>query len=60
VSALSAKRVFCQPFPVLQMMMFDSEMRFEDVIQKNLKIDVSAIRDRVVQLSKMKRICETR
>jgi hypothetical protein len=35
-------------------------MRFENVIQKNLKIDVSAIRNRVVQLSKMKRICETR
>jgi hypothetical protein len=41
-------------------MMFDSEMKFEDVIQKNLKIDVFAIRDRVVQLSKMRRICETR
>jgi hypothetical protein len=41
-------------------MMFDSEVRFEDVIQKNLKIDISAIRDRVVQLSKMRRICETR
>jgi hypothetical protein len=41
-------------------MMFDSEMKFEDVIQKNLKIDVFAIQDRVVQLSKMKRVCETR
>jgi hypothetical protein len=41
-------------------MMFDSKMKFEDVIQKDLKIDVSAIRDRVVQLSKMRRICETR
>ncbi len=41
-------------------MMFDSEVKFEDVIQKNFKIDVSAIRDRVVQLSKMKRVCETR
>jgi hypothetical protein len=41
-------------------MMFDSEMRFEDVIWKNFKIDVSAVRDRVLQLSKMKRICETR
>ncbi len=41
-------------------MMFDSEVKFENVIQKNLKIDVSAIRNRVVQLSKMKRICETR
>jgi hypothetical protein len=40
--------------------MFDSEMKFEEIIQKNLKIDVSAIRDRVVQLSKMKRVCETR
>jgi hypothetical protein len=35
-------------------------MRFENVIQKDLKIDVSAIRDRVVQLSKMRQICETR
>jgi hypothetical protein len=41
-------------------MMFDSEVKFEDMIQKNLKIDVSAARNRVVQLSKMKRICETR
>ncbi len=41
-------------------MMFDSEMRFEDVIQKDFKIDVFAARDRVVQLSKMRRICETR
>jgi hypothetical protein len=41
-------------------MMFDSEVRFEDVIQKNFKIDVFAVRNRVVQLSKMKRICETR
>jgi hypothetical protein len=41
-------------------MMFDSEVRFEDVIQKDLKIDVSAARDRVVQLSKMRRVCETR
>jgi hypothetical protein len=41
-------------------MMFDSEVKFENVIQKNLKIDVSAVRDRVVQLSKMKRACETR
>jgi hypothetical protein len=41
-------------------MMFDSEMRFEDVIQKNLKIDVSATRDRVVQLSNVRRVCETR
>jgi hypothetical protein len=41
-------------------MMFDSEVKFEDVIQKDLKIDVSAARNRVVQLSKMRRICETR
>jgi hypothetical protein len=40
--------------------MFDSEVRFEDVIQKDLKIDVSAARDRVVQLSNVRRICETR
>jgi hypothetical protein len=41
-------------------MMFDSEVKFEDVIQKDLKINVFAVRDRVVHLSKMKRICETR
>jgi hypothetical protein len=41
-------------------MMFDSEMRFENVIQKNLKIDVSAARDRVVHVSKMRRTCEAR
>jgi hypothetical protein len=41
-------------------MMFDSEVKFEDIIQKDFKIDVSAIRDRVVQLSKMRRVCETR
>ncbi len=41
-------------------MMFDSEMKFENIIQKNFKIDVSAARDRVVQLSKMKWICKTR
>jgi hypothetical protein len=35
-------------------------MKFEDVIQKNLQIDVSAVRDHVVQLSKMRRVCETR
>jgi hypothetical protein len=40
--------------------MFDSEMKFENVIQKNLKIDVFAVRDHVVQLSKMKWVCETR
>ncbi len=41
-------------------MMFNSEMKFENVIQKNLKIDVSAARDRVVHVSKMRRACETR
>jgi hypothetical protein len=41
-------------------MMFDSEMRFENVIQKNLKIDVFAARDRVVHVSKMRRTCEAR
>jgi hypothetical protein len=41
-------------------MMFDSEMKFEDVIQKDFKIDVFAVRDRVVQLSNVKRACETR
>jgi hypothetical protein len=41
-------------------MMFDSEMRFENVIQKDLKIDVSAARDRVVHVSKMRRTCEAR
>ncbi len=40
--------------------MFDSEMKFENVIQKNFKIDVSAIRNRVVQLSNVRRVCETR
>jgi hypothetical protein len=40
--------------------MFDSKMKFKDIIQKNFKIDVSAARDRVVQLSKIKRVCETR
>jgi hypothetical protein len=41
-------------------MMFDSEMRFENVIQKDLKIDVFAARDRVVHVSKMRRTCEAR
>jgi hypothetical protein len=41
-------------------MMFDSEVKFEDIIQKDFKIDVSSARDRVVQLSKMRQICETR
>jgi hypothetical protein len=41
-------------------MMFNSKVKFEDVIQKDFKIDVFAARDRVVQLSKMRRICETR
>jgi hypothetical protein len=41
-------------------MMFDSEMRFENVIQKDLKIDVSVARDRVVHVSKMRRTCEAR
>jgi hypothetical protein len=40
--------------------MFDSKVKFENVIQKDFKIDVFAAQDRVVQLSKMKRICETR
>jgi hypothetical protein len=40
--------------------MFDSKMRFENVIQKDLKIDVFAARDRVVHVSKMKRTCEAR
>jgi hypothetical protein len=35
-------------------------MRFENVIQKKFKIDVSAARNRVVQLSEIRRICETR
>jgi hypothetical protein len=39
-------------------MMFDFEIKFEDVIQKNLKIDVSITRKRVVIMSKMKRECE--
>jgi hypothetical protein len=40
--------------------MFDSEVKFENVIQKDFKIDVSAVRDRVVQLSNVRRVCETR
>ncbi len=39
-------------------MMFDSKMKFENVIHKNLKIDVFVARDRVVHVSKMRRICE--
>jgi hypothetical protein len=39
-------------------MMFDFEMRFENVIQKNLKIDVFAARDRVEFLSNVRRKCE--
>jgi hypothetical protein len=41
-------------------MMFDSEMRFENVIQKDFKMNVFAARDRVVHVSKMRRACETR
>jgi hypothetical protein len=41
-------------------MMFDSKMKFENVIQKDLKIDVFVTRDRVVHVSKMKRACEAR
>ncbi len=41
-------------------MMFDSEMRFENVIQKDFKIDVFAARNRVVHVSKIKRTCEAR
>ncbi len=40
--------------------MFDSKMKFENVIQKDLKIDVFAARDRVVHVSKLRRTCETR
>jgi hypothetical protein len=39
-------------------MMFDSEMKFENVVQKNLKIDVFVARDRVEFLSNVKRECE--
>jgi hypothetical protein len=45
---------------ILFQMIFDSKMRFENVIQKDFKIDVFAARDRVVHVSKMKRACETR
>jgi hypothetical protein len=41
-------------------MMFDSEMRIENVIQKDFKIDVFVARDRVVHVSKMKQTCEVR
>jgi hypothetical protein len=34
--------------------MFDSKMKFENVIQKNLKINVFAARDRVVHVSNVK------
>ncbi len=39
-------------------MMFDFEMKFENVIQKNFKIDVFAAWDRVELLSNVKRKCE--
>jgi hypothetical protein len=39
-------------------MMFDSEMKFENVIQKDFKIDVFAARDRVVHVSNVKRAYE--
>jgi hypothetical protein len=41
-------------------MMFDSKMKFENVIQKDFKIDVFAARNRVVHVSKMRRVCEAR
>jgi hypothetical protein len=41
-------------------MMFDLKMKIENVIQKDLKIDVLAARDRVVHVSKMRRACEAR
>jgi hypothetical protein len=41
-------------------MMFDSKMRFENVIQKDLKIDLFDAHDRVVHVSKMRRVCEAR
>jgi hypothetical protein len=41
-------------------MMFDSEMRFENFIQKDLKIDVFVARNRVVHVSKMRRACKAR
>jgi hypothetical protein len=41
-------------------MMFDSEMKFENVIQKDFKIDVFATRDRVVHVLKMRWACEAR
>jgi hypothetical protein len=40
--------------------MFDLEMKFENVIQKDFKIDVFVARDRVVHVSKVKRACEAR
>jgi hypothetical protein len=41
-------------------MMFDSKMRFENVIQKDFKIDVFVARNRVVHVSEMKQTCEAR
>jgi hypothetical protein len=40
--------------------MFDSKMKFENFIQKNLEIDVFATRDRVVNVLTIRRACEAR
>jgi hypothetical protein len=45
---------------ILFQMMFDSKMRFENVIQKDFKINVFAARDRVVHVSKIRRTYEAR
>jgi hypothetical protein len=45
---------------ILFQMMFDSKMRFENVIQEDLKIDVFVARNRVVHVSNVRRACEAR
>ncbi len=45
---------------ILFQMMFDSEIKINNVIQKNFEIDVSSARDRVVHVSKMRRTCKIR
>jgi hypothetical protein len=47
------KRTFFQ-------MMFDLKMKIENVIQKNLKINVFIARNRVVHVSKIRRACKVR
>jgi hypothetical protein len=39
-------------------MMFDFEIRFENVVQENLKIDVPAARERAGHMTDVRRRCE--